>query len=129
VLVVGQQAHLTSNNRKATDFLLIHESPLSKKRALRSSKDLDDEEAAALLVGLAGHLQDNDDEVGVSVAPVLEQRPSFKNGRRIQEPQPSSPCLSQKQKAPAEGPESPTGVDAFFGDLLSGQNTSQLLGL
>ena len=95
-----KKTSLCSNNTRAGDFLLVHESPISKRRELRASKELNDRERAALapLVNLClaedtsstmeASIADEDDEVGAFVVP--SPRPSFKNGRRVSDPSPAA---------------------------------------
>ena len=148
VLVDAVGRTRVSNNEKAADFVLVHESPVSKKRELRASKELSetDKQALALLVkgeadademGVAAAemgVRENGeiDEVGATVMPSPDRRPSYKNGRRISDPdiQPAwrrvDTAGTPKAKGASAEPESPTAVvDSFFGQLLpqgSGQN-------
>lgn len=90
-----------SNNTKASDFVFVHTSPHSKRRALRSSKELKEQERTDLALKISlgtGQNFEGDDEISPQVAPssttplslssedappTLERRPSYKNGRRI----------------------------------------------
>ena len=100
--------NLVSNNDKCDDFVLVHESPVSHRRNLRASKELNDEERAELakLIAANTHLDEPavthldepavaecvvaeddeagaDDEMGLQITPSSQKRPSFKFGRRV----------------------------------------------
>ena len=110
---------LCSDNAKG-GFVLVHESPISKRRELRASKELNEHDRAALekviaAVELAAEDEDedNDIECGAVVAPSPQRKPSFKNGRRISDiASPGKKIMSPKTKEVE--PSSPTGVDASF---------------
>ena len=108
---------LVSNNDQKRDFVLVHESPISKRRELRASKELEEEDRSVLehlQLSVASHSineeeQNENDEAGVEIMPSPQRRPSFKNGRRVQE---------AKSVHKEEEPASPTSVDALLGKSL-----------
>lgn len=129
---------LVSNNSKGADFVLDYESPISRRRQLRASKELEDEERStleALVVCGAACADHENDEIGSPISPMSpSKKPSFKNGRRIM----GTPTTTH-QDDPAKGfkvsftseppkiipgPPPPSPVDKFFGDML--QNSSLL---
>ena len=148
----------------ANDFVLIHESPVTKRRSLRSSKELHDDERHELSVSLEKlttkaevDVSEDEDEVGVTVTPIIPPRKSsFRNGRRVSEPSCGNAAI-RPQESPQRnsanlnvttpsaervpdktgkqvhnaGPESPTSVavDAFFGDMLKNSGSNLLAGL
>ena len=119
---------LCSNNEKRADFVLVHESPISKRRELRASKELDESEKMALsvLVSCATEKaadEEDKDEVGAVVAPTPPRRPSFKNGRRV--PEPMEP-VSKKTETSKDEPTSPTSI--FFDGMIDPTNSEKLLG-
>lgn len=141
------EAPRCSNNRGARDFVMVHESPVTHRRALRASKELsteDQQKLSALVVAVA-ELNDSgsecetamgtstrhegdEDESGCTVLPsptLAAKKGSFKFGRRISTEQPSSPTVKAGQGG--QVPESPTAVDSFFGGSL-GNSASKLLG-
>jgi len=125
---------LTSNNEKIDGFLLVHESPVSKRRQLRSSRELTAEEKAALSRQLCLDREDCnemgrrtetgvDDEIGAVITPLpdkpgLTKRPTYKNGRRLtkelQVEDASEPTALSSPTAKALGPTkgSPHARDA-----------------
>ena len=93
---------------ESREFVMIHESPNTKRRALRASKELSADEQRELSISLsvevasssamdetvptaASRLDADEDELGVTVAPTPPPRkPSFRNGRRVSEPNPAT---------------------------------------
>lgn len=109
---------------ESREFVMIHESPISKRRGLRSSKELSAEEQQELSISLsvevasssavdetmdtADQTEMDEDELGVTVAPIVPPRkPSFRNGRRVSEPNPATPRSIHpgEVRRPAEAPE------------------------
>ena len=107
---------LCSDNDKG-GFVLVHESPISKRRELRASKELNesDREALEKVIAAVDLAEDEDDDVeyGAVVAPLPQRKPSFKNGRRVSDiAAPGKKVMSPKGKEVE--PSSPTGVDTSF---------------
>jgi hypothetical protein len=110
---------------ESREFVMIHESPISKRRGLRSSKELSAEEQRELSISLsvevasssavdetmdtANQTEMDEDELGVTVTPTAPPRkPSFRNGRRVSEPNPATPPSIQmpgEVRQSAEAPE------------------------
>ena len=110
---------------ESREFVMIHESPISKRRGLRSSKELSAEEQRELSISLsvevasssavdetmdtANQTEMDEDELGVTVTPTAPPRkPSFRNGRRVSEPNPATPPSIQmpgEVRRSAEAPE------------------------
>ena len=137
VLLDAAGTQRVSNHQKTDDFVLVHESPISKRRELRASKELapEDREALTIIVAAASDApapEVEPDEAGVVVAPSPPVRKaSYKNGRRVSAQgmpgweSPGSPAHKQK----AADPTSPTGVaDDFFAGMLSGERLNTLIG-
>ena len=112
-----------NDSQQATaDFVLLHASPKSKRTEIRGSKELSDDDrvaleglfaAAAMEEAADGDAKAPDDEVGIHVLPAQPvRRPSYKNGRRVSEPNltvsPASPTTASKMAGLT--PDSPTDV-------------------
>ena len=95
VLVDGNTNKLiVSDYEKKGDFVLVHESPVSQRRELRASKELNEDDKAALAALVVGVPSDvlevpadeeppteaANDEEGVVVMPSPQRRPSFYKG-------------------------------------------------
>uniref|UniRef100_A0A7S2FG89 Uncharacterized protein n=1 Tax=Haptolina brevifila TaxID=156173 RepID=A0A7S2FG89_9EUKA len=134
---------LISNNSKTDAFIMVHESPKGGRRQLRSSKELNETDKAALaelLISSEGdntasikddsttspHLsEEHEDEVGAFVMPSPPHCKSYKNGRRlnIEAAAPAATSLEVESTMKADNGDSelksPTGVlDTFFGGIL-----------
>lgn len=92
-------ARMTSNpvpltKQSSSDFILVHESPGTKRRQLRASKEITDEERAEISMLIhfgTGQNFEGDDEISPPVMPErtmsmpisLQRKGSYKNGRRL----------------------------------------------
>lgn len=119
--------NLVSNNDKCDDFVLVHESPVSHRRNLRASKELNEEERAELakLIAANTHLDEPavaefvaeddeagaDDEMGLQITPSPQKRPSFKFGRRMS----SNDTLKVNVTEQATLPAAPSPATQFPG--------------
>ena len=87
---------LHSNNEHKNEFVMVHESPGTKRRQLRASKEISDEDRAEMsrrLVLGTGVNFEGDDEISPPVVPELQRtmsmpislqrKGSYKNGRRL----------------------------------------------
>lgn len=118
-----RQEMIHSNNNKTSDFVFVHTSPLSKRRALRASKELKEEERADLALKISlgtGQNFDGDDEISPAVAPesltpnslrseppaTLERTNSYKNGRRVSTPRVQAE-INDDEISPPTVPEAP----------------------
>jgi len=130
-LAVARSTLPDEESNASSDFVLVHESPISKRREIRASKELnasDREALQKLTLDIELDADDEDtagaDEVGAAVAPspLRSKTASFKNGRRVPDVDANAPL-----KAKVAEPASPTGVDAFFNDIIAKDGSAKHL--
>ena len=143
----SSQGPLVSNNRSSGDFVLVHESPVTKRRELRASKELTSSDRAALKsldssdfvlvhespttsrreLRASRELTATDREALETLAPAIAEDED-EVGATVQ-PSPykeMTRTASYKNGRRVDGgktavtgePHSPSGVDTFFQDLL-----------
>ena len=115
--VTGRKVY--SNNEHQSDFVVVHQSPLTKRRELRASKELTVEEEASL-ASLVKRLERREREEEDAIAALLPPTnvPPVSLPSNIRK---ASPLHVDNMQAASPGkvqPSSPTGVEAFFGDML-----------